>query len=68
MRKQPGGSGANPYAQLVEDAEGLDKIESLQARGGLGVGGWTLNPRGLSPCRRRGLGGGSWRGGVGGVS
>ncbi|KAI8473408.1 MAG: importin alpha [Monoraphidium minutum] len=30
VRKQPGGSGSNPYAQLVEDAEGLDKIEGLQ--------------------------------------
>jgi len=39
LRKQPGGSGQNPYAQLVEDAEGLDKIESLQVGGGrFGVG------------------------------
>jgi hypothetical protein len=29
-RKAPGGSGQNPFAQMVEDAEGLDKIESLQ--------------------------------------
>lgn len=28
--KAPGGGGQNPYAQLVEDAEGLDKIEALQ--------------------------------------
>lgn len=26
----PGSNGANPYAQLIEDAEGLDKIEGLQ--------------------------------------
>jgi hypothetical protein len=26
----PGGSGNNPFAQLIEDAEGLDKIEALQ--------------------------------------
>ncbi|GBF97449.1 importin alpha [Raphidocelis subcapitata] len=30
IAKAPGGSGTNPYAQLVEDAEGLDKIEALQ--------------------------------------
>lgn len=28
----PGGSGNNPFAQLIEDAEGLDKIEALQVR------------------------------------
>jgi len=44
LRAQPGGGGQNPYAQLVEDAEGLDKIESLQvgraaAARGSGVGG-----------------------------
>ena len=26
----PGSSGMNPFAQMVEDAEGLDKIEALQ--------------------------------------
>lgn len=30
MKKMPGSTGANPYAQMVEDAEGLDKIEALQ--------------------------------------
>uniref|UniRef100_A0A7S3RB89 Importin subunit alpha n=1 Tax=Dunaliella tertiolecta TaxID=3047 RepID=A0A7S3RB89_DUNTE len=30
LRKMPGSSGVNPYAQLIEDAEGLDKIEVLQ--------------------------------------
>ena len=30
MRKMPGSTGVNPYAQLIEDAEGLDKIEQLQ--------------------------------------
>lgn len=29
-KKMPGSNGINPYAQMVEDAEGLDKIESLQ--------------------------------------
>jgi hypothetical protein len=32
MKRMPGGSGSNPFAQLVEDAEGLDKIEALQVR------------------------------------
>ncbi|KAJ9513382.1 hypothetical protein QJQ45_001410 [Haematococcus lacustris] len=26
----PGSSGINPYAQLIEDADGLDKVEALQ--------------------------------------
>jgi hypothetical protein len=30
VRKTPGSTGVNPYAQLIEDAEGLDKIEVLQ--------------------------------------
>jgi importin subunit alpha-6/7 len=30
MAKAPGGAGVNPYASLIEDAEGLDKIEKLQ--------------------------------------
>ncbi|MEW5301142.1 MAG: hypothetical protein WDW36_004021 [Sanguina aurantia] len=30
IKKLPGGDGTNPFSQLVEDAEGLDKIESLQ--------------------------------------
>lgn len=30
MKRMPGGSGNNPFAQLIEDAEGLDKIEALQ--------------------------------------
>eukprot|EP00798_Chlamydomonas_sp_ICE-L_P031487 gene31487-6673_t len=30
MKKLPGSGGVNPYAQQIEDAEGLDKIESLQ--------------------------------------
>eukprot|EP00199_Chlamydomonas_sp_CCMP681_P000137 CAMPEP_0119102220 /NCGR_PEP_ID=MMETSP1180-20130426/1038_1 /TAXON_ID=3052 ORGANISM="Chlamydomonas cf sp, Strain CCMP681" /NCGR_SAMPLE_ID=MMETSP1180 /ASSEMBLY_ACC=CAM_ASM_000741 /LENGTH=543 /DNA_ID=CAMNT_0007086467 /DNA_START=102 /DNA_END=1733 /DNA_ORIENTATION=+ len=30
IKKMPGSNGINPYAQLVEDAEGLDKIENLQ--------------------------------------
>lgn len=30
IKKMPGGDGTNPFSQLVEDAEGLDKIESLQ--------------------------------------
>lgn len=30
MRRMPGSTGVNPYAQLIEDAEGLDKIEQLQ--------------------------------------
>jgi hypothetical protein len=38
VAKAPGGDGQNPYAQMVEDAEGLDKIEALQV-GGLGWGG-----------------------------
>lgn len=32
----PGGTGSNPFAQLIEDAEGLDKIEALQV--GMGAG------------------------------
>lgn len=32
MKRMPGGSGNNPFAQLIEDAEGLDKIEALQVR------------------------------------
>jgi importin subunit alpha-1 len=30
LKKLPGSNGQNPYAQAVEDAEGLDKIEMLQ--------------------------------------
>lgn len=30
LKRMPGGSGSNPFAQLIEDAEGLDKIEALQ--------------------------------------
>jgi hypothetical protein len=30
LKRMPGGSGNNPFAQLIEDAEGLDKIEALQ--------------------------------------
>mmetsp|Transcript_588 Transcript_588/g.1321 ORF Transcript_588/g.1321 Transcript_588/m.1321 type:complete len:546 (-) Transcript_588:4676-6313(-) len=30
MKKMPGSNGNNPFAQMIEDAEGLDKIESLQ--------------------------------------
>ncbi len=30
LKKMPGSTGVNPYAQLVEDADGLDKIEALQ--------------------------------------
>lgn len=30
MKRLPGMSGSNPFTQLVEDAEGLDKIEALQ--------------------------------------
>jgi len=30
MRKMPGSTGSNPFAQIVEDSEGLDKIEALQ--------------------------------------
>lgn len=26
----PGTNGTNPYAQMIEDAEGLDKVEALQ--------------------------------------
>jgi len=33
LRKMPGSTGANPYAQMIEDAEGLDKIEVLQVGG-----------------------------------
>eukprot|EP00882_Tetradesmus_deserticola_P007499 GHRQ01007898.1.p1 GENE.GHRQ01007898.1~~GHRQ01007898.1.p1 ORF type:complete len:339 (+),score=189.45 GHRQ01007898.1:207-1223(+) len=29
-KRAPGGSGSNPFAQMVEDADGLDKIEALQ--------------------------------------
>ncbi len=32
IKKMPGSDGINPYAQLVEDAEGLDKIENLQVQ------------------------------------
>jgi hypothetical protein len=32
MKRMPGGSGSNPFAQMVEDADGLDKIEALQVR------------------------------------
>ncbi len=28
----PGSQGINPYARMIEDAEGLDKIEALQVR------------------------------------
>jgi hypothetical protein len=38
--KAPGGDGQNPYAQLVEDAEGLDRIEALQVWSGRR---WRLN-------------------------
>jgi hypothetical protein len=31
-KRMPGGTGSNPFSQLVEDAEGLDKIEALQVR------------------------------------
>jgi hypothetical protein len=38
--KELGGAAAtNPFAQLVDEAEGLDKIEDLQVGGG--VGGWV---------------------------
>ncbi|KAL6749504.1 importin alpha [Haematococcus lacustris] len=30
LKKMPGSSGINPYAQLIEDADGLDKVEALQ--------------------------------------
>jgi importin subunit alpha-1 len=30
LKKLPGSNNQNPYAQAVEDAEGLDKIEMLQ--------------------------------------
>lgn len=30
MRRMPGSGGANPFAGMVEDADGLDKIEALQ--------------------------------------
>jgi hypothetical protein len=33
LKKMPNSNGVNPYAQMVEDAEGLDKIESLQVSG-----------------------------------
>lgn len=36
IKKMPGSNGVNPYAQLVEDAEGLDKIENLQVGAGAG--------------------------------
>jgi hypothetical protein len=40
LEKQvPGGSGVNPYAQAIEDVEGLDKIENLQVRE------WRLDKR-----------------------
>ncbi len=29
-RNMPGGTGVNPFAQMIEDADGLDKIEHLQ--------------------------------------
>lgn len=32
MKRMPGGTGSNPFAQMVEDADGLDKIEALQVR------------------------------------
>jgi hypothetical protein len=34
MKRMPGGTGSNPFAQMVEDADGLDKIEALQVRSG----------------------------------
>jgi hypothetical protein len=40
MKRMPGGSGNNPFAQLIEDAEGLDKIEALQVRL-FGVVAWS---------------------------
>lgn len=39
MKRMPGGSGNNPFAQLIEDAEGLDKIEALQV--GSSSNSWT---------------------------
>ncbi len=30
LKSMPGSDGTNPYAAMVEDAEGLDKIEALQ--------------------------------------
>jgi hypothetical protein len=39
MKRMPGGSGNNPFAQLIEDAEGLDKIEALQV--GISSNSWT---------------------------
>jgi hypothetical protein len=30
IKKMPGSEGVNPYARLIEAAEGLDKIEALQ--------------------------------------
>ena len=30
LKSIPGTDGANPYAQAIEAAEGLDKIEALQ--------------------------------------
>uniref|UniRef100_A0A383WFD2 Importin subunit alpha n=2 Tax=Tetradesmus obliquus TaxID=3088 RepID=A0A383WFD2_TETOB len=30
LKRMPGGGGNNPFAQMVEDADGLDKIEALQ--------------------------------------
>lgn len=30
MKRMPGSNNVNPFAQLVEDADGLDKIEQLQ--------------------------------------
>lgn len=30
MKRMPGSNNVNPFAQLVEDADGLDKIEALQ--------------------------------------
>ncbi len=38
LKKMPGYQNVNPYAQLIEDAEGLDKIESLQVCVHRGVG------------------------------
>lgn len=32
LKRMPGGGGNNPFAQMVEDADGLDKIEALQVR------------------------------------
>lgn len=29
-RSMPGSAGVNPYAQMIEDADGLDKVEHLQ--------------------------------------